>query len=213
MAEFENLDKINEMYQQDPDDREIRNIRDEIDINKELYQCAKELEELDPQIELMFWGDDVERIFRNLGATVPSNIDTSDEERLLRLHNRYYAKSLFVADEGKLIDIDPLPHYMFKNNSLKTEMYKFGYALGEVGDVGLYYKLLVDINFARGFWRGKFDRAVNNPDTSKDLISAIVDINDDIKAYDPKVAEEELARVVSDFFLNREEEQEKGKSK
>ncbi len=213
MADFENLDRINRMYRPDPEDKEIRDIRDDIDLKKELYKSAKELEELNPQVEMMFWDEDVKKILKDLGVTITGNIDTSDEEKLLRLHNRYYAKSLFVDDDAELVDVDPLPRYTFGNNSLKTELYKFGYALGQVGEIGLYYKLLIDINFARGFWRGKFDRAVNDPDMSKDLTSAIVDINEDIKAYDPKVAEKELARVVSDFFLNKEEEQEKVKSK
>jgi len=186
--------KRRDMYEKDTLE-EIRENYDLIDIRKELYNIEKSFHSEINDINNSLWADEANDLLKVIGIDYIIDFDNVPNDRLNRLRN-YYEKYSWTSDDfGNIIERDPLSTYNFSSDDPKKELYQLGYTLGEMNDLGFYYLLLPDINFSRGFWKGKFDNAIKNSDDNM-----IHELYNEIKLYDSKIVEEELSIVLNSDF-------------
>ena len=202
------FEERNRMYEEDPNEKEARNIFDDIDIQRMEYESGEYTSELELEVEEMFWEDDVKECLHEIGIDYDYSLDNVPKDRIQRIYEHYYNQSKEMNDRGEYIDVDPIPEYYAGNGSSIEELFKLGYTLGNIGVVGCYYKLLVDINFARGFWLGKFEKAIN-----EDNDQIILDVSKDMKIFDPETAEKELTDIVNKCFSENTQESTEENSK
>jgi hypothetical protein len=191
----------NDMYEEDPTGRTIREIYDDIDNRKELRNNP-ELKEVD-QIHIfdtIFWEEDANYILRELGIKYRFDEKDVPEETISRLVEFYKDRIIDYTDDAEQFDIDPTPNYTPGNQTADKELYKFGYTLGGEGQVGKYYVLLPNKDFAKGYFVGKFEKGIN--ENSDDII---LEVSQEIKVLDPEGADKELTSIVSDSFSETEE--------
>lgn len=181
------------VYEEDPSDREIRNIYDAIDKEMEDWKGTDFLVDnqvVDPES----WQEDIEIILEDVGIN-DIEVPLFPKEQLERIEQFYGPKSTIANDDGMYEEFDPIPTYYAEEGSTKTELYKLGYAVGLTDNIGKYYKLLPLINFSRGYWLAKFENAIKEDSDDK-----ILGVSREIKIVDPKKAEKELTTIVNKCF-------------
>lgn len=201
-----------DMYEEDPTGRIINETYDEIErdrqawINGEGELTQEELEALS-DFEIPFWEEDAETLLHEIGIDTTFSLDGVAEDRLKRIFKRYDDGARYYDENDILIESDPLPSYVAGNKTEKEEFQRLGYLLGQTGEIGRYYILLPNIDFARSFWKGKFERALNDGDDSM-----LLDVRSDIEAYDPSMVESEIASIADSIYKDTPEEPEKPKT-
>ena len=187
--------KKDDIYEEDPFGKTIREIYDDIDqriaARKETEGYEQYLDGYEPE----FWQEDANDILMDVGIEYEFKISEYSKEKLDRIHEYYKDNAEVLNDDAILVPNDPIPTYYSGNGKTEVELYNLGYALGSTGEVGKYYLLLPILSFSRGFWTGKFEKAVK--DDNDDLI---LDVSRDIKVFDPTTAEDELASIVNKCF-------------
>ena len=187
-----------DIYEEDPTGRIINDIYDDINLRKEGWEETRDIDLYDdslPKFEIEFWEEDFNALLHEIGIDFQTSFDEIPLDRLEGIFDRFEVKSQELDDEASLIDIDPIPLYAAGNNIPELELKRLGYTLGKIGELGRYYILLPNIDFARGFWLGKFEKAI---DESND--SLIVEVKEDIKAYDPEIVEDEIAIITANCY-------------
>ena len=163
--------------------KDFGNTQDEAELNKAMYYL---------------WEDDANELLANIGLEQDFDITKYPRDQLFRIFRYYHADSEKYTQEGKVEYNDPLPYYKVGDGTQEDELYKFGYELGKTGEIGIYYRLLLDTNFRYGYWTGKFERAVElNDDT------LILDVGKEIRIYDAEKAEQELTNIVNNIFVEK----------
>lgn len=203
MAGFRRQD----MYEEDPTGKTIREIYDDIDRR---IEERKEDEEFpfDIEFETDFWVEDSNELLTELGIDSKFNLEGVPLDKLDRIYKYYEPRSQEMNDEAMYFDVDPIPHYYSKNGSFTSELHKLGLELGHAGVVGKYYRLLADINFARGYWQGKVEKSF---DEKNDEI--LIEVSKEIKLYDPLVADEELAMAINNCYSTKQVDNEQKPAK
>jgi hypothetical protein len=191
-----------DMYDEDPTGKTIREIYDDIDKRKELRGKAELIEADKLHIfDTIFWEEDANYILRELGIDYRFNEKNVPEETISRLVEFYKDKIIDFSDEEAIpFDIDPAPNYVPGNGPARKELYTFGYTLGSEGQVGKYYVLLPNKDFAKGYFIGKFEKGINENDDN-----IILEVSKEIKVLDPEGAEKELSSIVEKCFSETEE--------
>lgn len=157
----------------------------------------------DLKLSFYFMEDDANELLANIG--LEQNMDFSEYPRSQRsrIFRYYHAKSEKKVN-GKIEYVDPLPTYKVEDESFEKEMFKFGYHLGKGGEVGIYYRLLPNFQFRRGYWVGKMERYIELNDDN-----ILRELSREIKVYDALKADEEMGYIVNNIFV----EDNKGKAK
>ena len=184
------------IYEEDPADREVRNIYDAID---ERMEDWKEIDSLieEAAVDPEFWQEDIAAILEDVGISSEIEVPMFPKEQLERIEKFYGPKSGDYNDDGMYEEIDPIPTYYAGEESREKELYKLGYAIGLTDNIGKYYKLLPLIEFSRGYWLSKFENAINEDSDEK-----ILQVSREIKIVDPKKAEKELTKIVNKCFTD-----------
>ena len=163
--------------------KDFGNTQDEAELNQAMHY---------------FWEDDANELLANIGLEQDFDITKYPRDQLFRIFRYYHADSEKINQDGKVEYNDPLPYYKVGDGTPEDELYKFGYELGKTGEIGIYYRLLPNINFRYGYWTGKFERAVElNDDT------LILDVGKEIRIYDAEKAEQELTNIVNNIFVEK----------
>ena len=198
-----------DMYEEDPVGKTIREIYDDIDEREKDWEELKQFSDSSDTYEPDFWEEDANDLLSELGIDKKIDIKTVPTEKLDRIYDYYSAKENTVDEEGEIIPYDPIPFYHAGNGKPDSELYDLGHTLGSLGELGVYYILLLDINFSRGYWMGKFEKAVK-----EDNDNLILEVSKEMKVYDPENAEAELSSVVDKCFGGKQEfgDDEKGKA-
>lgn len=177
--------------------RSEKEIYDELEkdfpISKGFGKVLDENDEL--TYEYYFLEDDANELLANIGLDQNLNYSEIPRDKLLRIFRYYHQKSEKKLENGKKSYVDPLPDYRAGTDSFENEIKKFGYELGKVGEIGIYYRLLPDDNFRHGYWQGKMERAVELDDDN-----IILEVSKEIKIYDAMEAENELGNIVNSIF-------------
>lgn len=187
----------NRVYEEDPFDKEIRSIYDEIDDKMKNWEEDKQYLDIEAEADPDFWKEDVEMILSDLRFDPDFVVPTFPKEQLDRIEKYYARQSEFINEDAMIEDVDPLPDYVAGNGSVKNELYKLGYAVGAHEQIGKYYKLLPFIYFSRGYWLGKFERAVQ-----EDNDDLILEVAREMRIVNPKTAEKELTSIVNRCFTD-----------
>ena len=193
-----------DMYEEDPTGKTIREIYDDIDQRKELRDNP-ELKEVD-QIHIfdtIFWEEDANYLLREIGINYRFNENDVPEETISRLVDYYKDRIVDFTDDAVRFDIDPVPEYQAGNESASKELYKLGYSLGNEGQVGKYYVFLPNKDFAKGYFVGKFEKGINENNDEM-----ILEVSREIKVLDPDGAEKKLNSIVKKCFSETEENEE-----
>lgn len=199
MRSFNNDDYISDVTD------EINENYDIIDSDKKTYIASKT--NMDEEMLDILWEDEANNILQDLGIDYYLEVSKMPYNRLERIRNYYEKKSWSSDNQGNIVYDDPMPYYYSSGRKPEVELFDLGYKLGEMGSLGTYYLLLPDINFSRGFWKGKFVRAVQ-----EDNDEMILEISNEIKLFDSQTAEKELADIVNSVFTNEiNEDEKKGK--
>jgi len=177
--------------------------RSEEDLYNELekdYIIPKELgknkDEVDyNQSELFFWEDDANEILASIGLDQNFSLSDVDNEKKQRLFRYYHDKSQKTLEDGKKVDINPLPHYRANSNNYEIETYKLGYELGKKLNIGMYYRLLPEDNFRDGYYLGKFETAIE-----LDNDNLILEVAKELQVYDATKKEEYLEYLCNNCF-------------
>lgn len=189
-----------DMYEEDPTGRIINETYDEIERDRQAWIAGEigfspeELADF-PGFEVPFWEEDAETLLHEVGIDTNFSLDGVPEERLTRLFKKYDGESHFYDENDILVESDPLPSYVAGHGETEEELKKLGYALGKTGEIGRYYILLPNIEFARGFWKGKFEKAVDEKDDS-----LMLDVRNDIETYEPSMVESEIANLAANIY-------------
>ncbi len=172
-------------------------LEDDFEIPKDFENAS---DEDDLKLDFYFMEDDANELLANIG--LEQNMDFLEYPRaqLLRIFRYYHAKSEKVVN-GKKEYVDPFPNYKAENESFEKEMFKFGYLLGKEGKVGIYYRLLPNFQFRRGYWVGKMERYVELNDDN-----VLRELSKEIKIYDALKADEEMGFIVDNIFKEDEKE-------
>lgn len=187
-----------DMYEEDPFGKTIREIYDDIDNRIRERKEKAELGDFDDLFfDLLFWEENANMLLEEMGIKKTFNFEKVSMAMLKRMHQKYYLQSQMLDDDAIRVPRDPLPTYYAGDGKPSEELYKLGYTLGSSGDLGKYYILLPDINFSRGYWMGKFEKAV-----TEDNDDLIIEVSQEIKLYYPEKAEEELNYVIKNCFTN-----------
>lgn len=115
------------------------------------------------------------------------------EDKLKKLEEKYSAGAVAPNKYGELKPVDPLKNWNYDDDSIEESVaYEAGHFLGLKGKLGIYYKLLSDSEFARGYWLGCAKKLIeeDNFDKLKILKSEIDDLR-------PGKAEEEMKNIIS----------------
>lgn len=156
-------------------------------------------DEEDPlQQEFFFIEDDANELLANIGLEQKLDLSNYPREQLRRLFRYYHLKSEKDVN-GKKEYVDPLPDYRAGNESYEKEMFKFGYNLGKIGTIGIYYRMLPNFQFRRGYWVGKMERYVEQNDDN-----ILRELSKEIKVYDALKADEEMGYIVNNIFVEEE---------
>lgn len=150
------------------------------------------------QQDFYFLEDDANELLANIGLEQNMNLSEYPREQLKRLFRYYHLKSEKEVN-GKKEFVDPLPDYRAGDESYEKEMFKFGYNLGKIGTLGIYYRLLPNFQFRRGYWVGKMERYVEQNDDS-----ILRELSKEIKIYDALKADEEMGYIVNNIFVEEE---------
>ena len=153
------------------------------------------------QGEFFFLEDDANELLANIGLDQKMNLENYPREQLFRIFRYYHLKSE-KEENGKKVYVDPLPTYKAGDESYEKELFKVGYKLGKGGEVGIYYRLLPNFQFRRGYWVGKMERYIELNDDN-----ILRELSREIKVYDAMKADEEMGFIVNNIF--REEEKER----
>ena len=145
-------------------------------------------------LEFHFWDDDANDLLANIGLGQDFDSSAYPKDQLKRIF-RYYHDGQKKMVDGKKVDNDPLPDYRVGDDSYEKEMFKFGYALGKGGDLGIYFRLLPIFQFRRGYWVGKMERSIELND-----IEILRELSNEIKLYDAKQANDEMGFIVNNIF-------------
>ena len=185
----------------------IREIYEDIDRR---IEDRKEEINLPDQVEIqpIFWEEEANQILQEVGIDYEFNADNVPQDRMDRIYNYYSPSAEEIDDDAVYVDVDPIPKYYAGDKDYKQELNKLGYTLGKVGNVGMYYRLLIDLNFSRGYWLGKFEKAVE-----EDNDNMILEVSKEMKLYDPSTAEKELTRVVNKCFSSDSQDLDLGVAK
>ena len=187
----------NKEFEEDPFDKEIRNIYDDIDEQMKDWKDDNGLSYESYGEEPYLWKDDIEDILSELGIDPDFEVPLFPKEQLDRIEEYYGSQSKAINDDNMYEEFDPLPLYSAGVGSAKKELYKLGYAVGSEEHIGRYYKLLPLINFSRGYWLSKFERAVKD-----DNDNMILEVSREMKIVNPKTAEKELTSIVNRCFTD-----------
>ena len=179
------------------------------DYYKELesdYTIPKELgtnqDEVDyNQGEFFLWEDDANDLLASIGLDQNFSLDGVDKEKRERLFRYYHNNSQKTQEDGKIVDINPVPFYRAQSNDYELEINKLGYELGKKLNLGVFYRLLPDDNFRHGYYLGKFETAVE-----LDNDKLILDLSKEMQVYDASIKDEELAYLCNNCFKEKEEE-------
>ena len=150
------------------------------------------------QGEFFFLEDDANELLANIGLDQKMNLENYPREQLFRIFRYYHLKSE-KEENGKRVYVDPLPTYKAGDESYEKELFKFGYKLGKGGEVGIYYRLLPNFQFRRGYWVGKMERYIELNDDN-----ILRELSREIKVYDAMKADEEMGFIVNNIFKEEE---------
>ncbi len=169
-------------------------------IPKDFDQYRETDEENELLYEYFFLEDDANTLLANIGLEQNFDLTYYPRDQLKRIFRYYHPKSE-IKNGDKTEIIDPLPEYRVGNGSYEEELFKFGYKLGKIGQLGIYYRLLPNFQFRRGYWVGKMERSVelNDDDILREL-------SNEIKIYDATQANEELGYIVNNIFTEDDEQ-------
>lgn len=185
-----------DMYEEDPFGKTIREIYDDIDNRiRERKEMAESGDIEDLLFDPLFWEEDANIILNEIGIKKTFNFEKVSVNMLRRLYRQYHSQAEELDDDAIRVPSDPLPTYYAGDGKPYDELYKLGYTLGNSNTLGRYYLLLPDINFSRGYWMGKFEKAV-----SEDNDDLLIELSQEIKLYNPEKAEEELNYLVNNCF-------------
>ncbi len=174
---------------------EIRENYDIIDKNIGLQKFEDSIHENMEEVNNLLWMDEVNELLQNMGLDYTIDFEKIPADRLKRIKT-YYEKNSWTSDDyGNVVERDPFSDFYSSGKDPKEELYNLGYMLGQKNDLGIYYLLLPDINFSRGYWNGKFISAVEKNDDNM-----ILEVSNEMKVYNPETAEEELSKIVNTVF-------------
>ena len=162
-------------------------------IPKELGKTKDEADE--NQAELYFWEDDANELLASIGLDQNFSLENVDKEQRDRLFRYYHSKSQKTLDNGKVVDVDPIPSYRAESNDYEVEMKKLGYELGKQLNLGIFYRLLPDDNFRNGYYLGKFETAIE-----LDNDNLILEVAKELQVYDALKKEEYLEYLCNNCF-------------
>ena len=167
------------------------------EISKDFGKTFDEEDSL--QQDFFFIEDDANELLANIGLSQKMDLSKFPRIQLLRIFRYYHVKSEKMVD-GKKKYVDPLPDYKAGNESFEKEIFKFGYKLGKGGEIGIYYRLLPNFQFRRGYWVGKMERYIELNDDN-----ILKELSREIKVYDAMNADEEMGYIVNNIFKEDEE--------
>lgn len=177
--------------------------RSEKDLYNELekdYAIPKELgkdkDETDENLaQLYFWEDDANDLLASIDLDQNFSLENVDKEKRERIFRFYHSKSQKTLDNGKKIDINPIPYYRAESNDYEVEMNKLGYELGKQLNLGIFYRLLPDDNFRNSYYLGKFETAIE-----LDNDNLILEVAKELQVYDASKKEEYLEYLCNNCF-------------
>ena len=173
-------------------------MEDDFDLPKEFGTYHDQ--EDDNYLNFFFLEDDANELLSNIGLEQNINITNYPKEQLLRLFRYYHLKSESMVD-GKKKYVDPLPDYKVGDGSYEEELFKFGYNIGKKGEVGIYYRLLPEDQFRKGYWIGKMEKYVEENDKR-----ILQELSKEIKVYDIVNYEEEIDYIVNNIYKDSKED-------
>ena len=180
--------------------------RDEKAIYKELESdntIPNDFEQIQEDNDLFyeyhFLEDDANELLANIGLDQNIDLTNYPRDQLKRIFRFYYPQQERIVD-GKKEYIDPLPEYRVGDGSYEEELFKFGYKLGKGGTLGIYFRLLPEFQFRRGYWVGKMERSVDLNDDN-----VLRELSKEVKIYDATQANEEMGYIVNNIFREEEE--------
>lgn len=148
--------------------------------------------------ELFFWKDDANDLLTAIGLDQNFSLDSVEKDKRDRIFRYYHGKSQKVLEDGKKVDINPIPYYRAESNDYETEMNKLGYELGKKLNLGVYYRLLPDESFRNGYYLGKFETAVE-----LDNDNLILEVAKELQVYDASKKEEYLEYLCNNCFKEK----------
>ena len=119
-------------------------------------------------------------------------------ERMLVLDQKYGGNEYIYDDNGNKVFNDPLKDWSPVNLEPEDIIFEAGHLLGLEGDLGGYFRLLSDINFARGYWLGCAEKAISNNDAF-DLSRLLIDID----MLRPGTSKEEMENIIQNLFIHK----------
>ena len=188
---------MNDEYELDPFDQEIRESLDLAENDEEIRQIVEAMgQEAKEDVELLIWEDDIARLLETMQFKMIVDLEQEPRDRLMRIRNYYHPQSITYDDMGNEIDIDPFPHYYCDSEDEDQELFDLGYRLGITGELGVYYEFLPIMEFSRGWWLGSFRRGMEEKNDK-----VIDSIREEIAVYDPAIVDEELSKVLSSTYV------------
>ena len=145
--------------------------------------------------ELYFWEDDANDFLSTIGLDQNFSLENVDKDRKERIFRYYHSKSQKVLEDGRKVDIDPIPNYRAESNDYEVELNKLGYELGKHLNLGMYYRLLPEKSFRDGYYLGKFETAIELDDDK-----LILEVARELQVYDAAKKEEYLEYLCNNCF-------------
>ena len=146
-----------------------------------------------------FLEDDANELLANIGLDQNFDLTNYPRNQLKRIFRYYHPKQETIVN-GKKEYVDPLPDYRVGKGTYEEELFKFGYLLGKGGTLGIYYRLLPNFQFRRGYWVGKMERSVELNDNN-----VLRELSNEMKIYDATQADDEMGFIVNNIFRDEED--------
>jgi len=118
-------------------------------------------------------------------------------ESMIALDQRYGGSEYIYDDNGNKVFNDPLENWSPINLEPEDIIFEAGHLLGLENNLGGYFRLLSDINFARGYWLGCVETAV-----SKDDAEALKLVSSEIDMLRPGTSEKEMENITQNLFIH-----------
>ena len=156
---------------------------------EEFYNDEKSNEEL---IDVYYEQNLPDVIADFLGISYAEEYYENDlpNEKLLYLEEKYFSQMCEIDQYGEEVPRDTLENWYPKSDDNMKNIFEAARYLGRKNDLGMYFRLLSDLNFSRGFWLGRVEKAVskgNNKELDK--------IRMEIDALRPGTSEKEMSDI------------------
>jgi len=180
-------DTFNDMYYSDDNDKYAE--------VESFYNDKKRKDEL---IDVYYEQNLPDVIAEFLGISSAEEYYKNDlpNEKLLYLESKYFSQMCEIDSYGEKVPRDTLKEWYPKSDDNMKNIFDAARYLGRKNDLGMYFRLLSDLNFSRGFWLGSAERLIR-----ENNLAGLNVLKGEIDELRTGTSEKEMEHILT-FLLN-----------